>query len=149
MWYTNLWSSRSKCPVEEDPAEALGTDDAEGGTCFGSTGRWVDRELPGIGMWRVGLKMFKVFFGDFWLILGGIYGNMSAVCAPNILLECVWTILNPPKPVSNTVWESVWNHRVWICFIKRSAKKIKKTFWTWPTKIRGWLATCFLVGRVI
>ncbi|CAL1130143.1 unnamed protein product [Cladocopium goreaui] len=34
-----LKSCRSKCPVEEDPAEALGADDAEGGTCFGSTGR--------------------------------------------------------------------------------------------------------------
>ena len=100
------------------------------------------RELPGIGTWRVGLEMFKVifwcFFWWFWLILRWIYGNMFAGCAPNILLECVWTILNPQKPVSNTVWESVWNHGVWIWFIKRSAKKIKKTFWTWPTKIRGW-----------
>jgi hypothetical protein len=79
---------------------------------------------------------------------GNIWEYVCRMCSKYLVRMCL-NHFEPPKPVSNTVWESVWNHRVWICFIKRSAKKIKKTFWTWPTKIRGWLATCFLVGRVI
>lgn len=60
---------------------------------------------------------------------------MFAGCAPNILLECVWTILNPKNQ---------------YLFHKTECQENQENFLNMANQNkRMMLATCFLVGRVI